>query len=112
MRSRRRPVCKRFVLGLVLLLLTPPQSPGVPIIAAQGSPWACPAPGSMSIPAGKATPADEAIAPAEFPPEGGNLTVFAAASLDRCFRGDRGGVESGIPCVSRLPITSAVRRRW
>jgi molybdate transport system substrate-binding protein len=100
MRSRRRPVCKRFVLGLVLLLLTPPQSPGVPIIAAQGSPWACPAQGSMSIPAGKATPADEAIAPAEFPPEGGNLTVFAAASLTDAFEAMGEELKAEYPALS------------
>jgi molybdate transport system substrate-binding protein len=85
MRIRQRPVCKHFVLGLVLLLLTPPQLPGVPMVAAQGSAWACPAPGSTSIASSEATPADVAIAPAEFPPGGGNLTVFAAASLTDAF---------------------------
>jgi molybdate transport system substrate-binding protein len=85
MRIRQRSVCKHFVFGLVLLLLTPPQLPGVPMVAAQGSAWACPAPGSTSIASSEATPADVVIAPAEFPPGGGNLTVFAAASLTDAF---------------------------
>jgi molybdate transport system substrate-binding protein len=100
MRIRRRPVCKRFVLGLVLLLLTPPQSPGVPIISAQESPWACPAPGSTSIPASEATPADEAIAPVDFPPGGRNLTVFAAASLTDAFEAMGEELKAEYPTLS------------
>lgn len=100
MRFRQRPVCKRFVLGIVLLLLTPPHSPGVPTIAAQGNPWPCPAPDSTSILASEATPTGEAIAPVVFPPGGGNLTVFAAASLTDAFEAMEEELKAANPALS------------
>jgi molybdate transport system substrate-binding protein len=100
MRFRQRPVCKRFVLGFVLLLLTPAQSPGVPITATQEGPWACPAPNSTSILASEATPAGEAIASVAFPPGGGNLTVFAAASLTDAFEAMEEELKAANPALS------------
>ena len=100
MRFRQQPVWKRFVLGFALLLLTLPYSPGVSIIAAQGSPWECPAPDSTSVRTSEATPAGEAISPVMFPSGGGNLTVFAAASLTDAFEAIEQEVEAATPNLS------------
>lgn len=79
---------RRSTLGLILLFtLVMGSLPGAGQVRAQGATFECPAPAAAASPAsapagGEATPV---AATATFPEGGGELTVFAAASLTDAF---------------------------
>lgn len=86
--------------GMLVLALTLTSSLGVaslpaPVLAAQGTTFECPAPAAASAsPAAMASPAAAAASTAEFPEGGGELTVFAAASLTDTFETIKADLES------------------
>ncbi len=84
---------------LVFVIAVNIQSLGLLHVSAQGVGWECPAPAAVD-----ATPVDTPV-PAEaitvaFPPEGGELTVFAAASLTDAFEAIEQELESANPDLS------------
>jgi len=80
-------------LGLLLGLAGPPGA------LAQGTGWACAGPEPATAPEGEASPETAAATagPIAFPAEGGELTVFAAASLTDAFTAIEVDLEAANP---------------
>jgi molybdate transport system substrate-binding protein len=91
----------RIVQTLVLVIALGPQA-AVPLEAsAQQTVWACPEPAAAasSTPA-QVTPVTAEQDPVAFPEEGGDLTVFAAASLTDAFEAIEQELEAATPHLS------------
>lgn len=84
-----------FVIALGLRAAVPLET------SAQQTAWACPTPAATAIstPA-EATPATAEQDPVAFPAEGGDLTVFAAASLTDAFEAIEQELEAATPNLS------------
>lgn len=89
---------RRSLMRLALALAVPGFSIS-PLAMAQGATFECPAPAaaSASPAAGMATAEAPAEAAAEFPADGGELTVFAAASLTDAFGDMKADLETAHP---------------
>jgi molybdate transport system substrate-binding protein len=78
-------VSRRTVLAMACLLATC-GIPGLQPVAAQNTTFDCPTPAqAATLVAAEKTPSSPAVEPVAFPEAGGNLTVFAAASLTDAF---------------------------
>src|SRR4051812_10744208 len=80
-----RPIrCRPLILALLLVILVCGQGANLLDASAQGSRWECPSPAAVdATPVGTPVTTDEVQV--AFPPEGGVLRVFAAASLTDAF---------------------------
>jgi molybdate transport system substrate-binding protein len=88
----------KLLLLVMAFLLGLPGVAGLPSTVAAQEAIACASPGSPV--AEQATPAPIAAAEAEFPNEGGDLTVFAAASLTDAFNQIKSDLEAAHPGLS------------
>jgi molybdate transport system substrate-binding protein len=92
-----RPIVQTLVIAISVGLL----AAGPSIAGAQQSGWECPEPAATAIPTPAETTPDIAEQePDAFPAEGGDLTVFAAASLTDAFEAIEQELEAGIPNLS------------
>jgi molybdate transport system substrate-binding protein len=88
---------RRSLLTLALAIALPGPIGGPPAVA-QGATFECPAPAAASAsPASAAADAASPVAEAAFPEEGGDLTVFAAASLTDAFEQMKTDLEAAHP---------------
>jgi molybdate transport system substrate-binding protein len=84
---------------LILVIAVNVQSRGLFHGSAQGAGWECPAPAVVdATPVGTPVPAE--ANPVAFPAEGGDLTVFAAASLTDAFEAIEQELEAATPNLS------------
>ena len=91
---------RRLILGVLVLLVSAGIQPLSPlVVSAQGAGWECQPPTAV-----EATPVGTPVAPEQgsgtFPPEGGDLTVFAAASLSDAFEAIEQELEAKTPNLS------------
>lgn len=96
------PFVRRSLLMAGLALAMPGLLPGLntPSTLAQAAPFECPAPAAASASPASAAPAEAAASPvaeAAFPEGGGDLTVFAAASLTDAFDSMKADLEAAHP---------------
>src|SRR5215216_396846 len=90
-----------IIRALVLVISVGGPAPGLLNASAQQTAWACPEPAASAI---SATPVGTPVAvehdPVTFPAEGGDLTVFAAASLTDAFEAIEQELEAATPNLS------------
>jgi molybdate transport system substrate-binding protein len=91
---------RRLIIGLLVFVISAGvQSLGALISSAQGAGWECQPPAAVDA-TPVATPVAVEQESAAFPPEGGDLTVFAAASLSDAFEAIEQELETAIPNLS------------
>ena len=94
-----QPVWRLIIRSLVLVILVSVQYVNVLDVSAQEVGWECPAPAAVdATPVGSPVAADEVHV--AFPTEGGDLTVFAAASLTDAFEAIAQELEAATPSLS------------
>jgi molybdate transport system substrate-binding protein len=94
-----QPVWRLIIQSLVLVILVSVQHVNVLDVSAQEVGWECPAPAAVdATPVGSPVAADEVHV--AFPTEGGDLTVFAAASLTDAFEAIAQELEAATPSLS------------
>src|SRR5215213_8256797 len=90
---------RQLIQALVIVIAVGVQPLGLLHLSAQGAGWECPSPAAV-----EATPAATPVAGSEdavtFPDEGGDLTVFAAASLTDAFEAIEQELEAANPNLS------------
>jgi molybdate transport system substrate-binding protein len=91
---------RRLIVGLLVFVVSAGVQPLGPLIgSAQGAGWECQPPAAVDgTPVG--TPVAVEQETVAFPPEGGELTVFAAASLTDAFEAIEQELEAAIPNLS------------
>jgi molybdate transport system substrate-binding protein len=90
---------RSIIRALVLVILVGVQRVDLLDVSAQGASWECPSPAAVdATPAG--TPGAVEEVQAAFPAEGGDLTVFAAASLTDAFEAIEQELEAATPNLS------------
>jgi molybdate transport system substrate-binding protein len=88
-----------FIRALVLAIFVGVQPVDPPGVSAQGAGWECPSPAVVdATPVGTPVTLDDDQA--AFPADGGNLTVFAAASLTDAFEAIEKELEASTPNLS------------
>jgi len=88
-----------IIRSLILVFLVVVQPVDLLDVSAQGASWECPAPAAVdATPVGMPVTANEDQA--AFPAEGGDLTVFAAASLTDAFEAIEKELEAATPNLS------------
>ena len=93
-----RPARERPLALLLTLLLVACVSPATATIArAQPAVWECQAPAAPAAESTGGTPVRSEVSSTAFPAEGGNLTVFAAASLTDAFEEMKANLEAAHP---------------
>jgi molybdate transport system substrate-binding protein len=95
-----RSACWRLIIQVLVVLIAVGSRPaGLLTVSAQGAGWECPSPAAVD-----ATPMATPVAVEEdavvFPAEGGDLTVFAAASLTDAFEAIEQELEAANPGLS------------
>ena len=90
---------RSIIRALVLVILVGVQRVDLLDVSAQGASWGCPSPAAVDA-TSAGTPGAVEEAQAAFPTEGGDLTVFAAASLTDAFEAIEQELEAATPNLS------------
>jgi molybdate transport system substrate-binding protein len=94
-----QPVWRLIIRSLILVILVSAHHVNLLDVRAQGAGWECPAPAVVdATPVGSPVVADEVHV--AFPTEGGDLTIFAAASLTDAFESIEQELEAATPILS------------
>src|SRR4051812_40222342 len=98
-RANRSICCRLFIRALVLAIFMGVQQVNLLAVSGQGAGWECPSPAAVdTTPIG--TPVTAGHVHVAFPAEGGDLTVFAAASLTDAFEAIEQELEEANPKLS------------